>query len=352
MKALPNFSTLVTSLFNISGLNFPPMKAKIVVLFVLLLCGCSGGSFVVHAAPALKDQVIAGGMITLPAGTITLDCSSQLLANKSTSIIGAGRDQTIINDTCPTGDTLTVDLTNPANIRVEELAIVHTGGATAIRVFGGNHGAIAVIERVLRISNVELSGATNCLSTDGLNLVFVEKSNLLNCSQDGAQIASFGVTLKDNWFGKNGRNGATFMDGAAVDIETGERFSGFCASCSGNEFWLNKGHGLVYNVTGIADARHVGDYIDSNGDIGMVVHGVRDFSFTSGWIGSNQHGGATVDDTQIGTVLVGNTWTTNFGPNLVVNETSGPLRISGNASSLLQNSCDAMVNGTCTSLNQ
>jgi len=58
--------------------------------------------------------------------------------------------------------------------------------------------------------------------------------------------------------------------------------AGFCASCNGNEYWLNHGHGLVYAVTGISDARHVGEYVDSNGDIGMVVNGVRDFTFNDG----------------------------------------------------------------------
>jgi hypothetical protein len=84
----------------------------------------------------------------------------------------------------------------------------------------------------------------------------------------------------------------------------------------------------------------------------MVVNGVRDFTFNSGWIGSNQGGGAIVGDTKIGTVIVGNTFTVNFGPNLVVDETSGPLRISGNASSMPQDPCDARINGAaCVSLN-
>jgi hypothetical protein len=178
----------------------------------------------------------------------------------------------------------------------------------------------------------------------------VEKSNLLHCSQDGAQIGSFGVTLHDNWFGENGRNGATFVDSSVTD-ELGQHFAGFCASCFGNAYWHNTAHGLVYNVTGIADARHVGDYVDSNGDVGMVVHGVRDFTFNSGWIGSNQVGGAVIDDTQIGTDIVENTFTTNFGPNLVVTETSGPLHVSGNVSSLPQNPCDARINGTCIDMN-
>jgi hypothetical protein len=326
------------------------MKYTTMLVLLLSLAGCSGGSFPVHAASTLQQQIAAGGTIALPAGTIEIDCASQLVISKTTAIIGAGRDLTILHDACPNGDTLFVDLTQPANVRIEELAIVHDGGNSAVHLIGGNHGYVAVIKRILRLSNVELSGATNCLVSDGLNQLFVEKSNLLHCSQDGAQIGSFGVTLHDNWFGENGRNGATFVDSSVTD-ELGVHFAGFCASCSGNEYWHNKAHGLVYSVTGIADARHIGDYVDSNGDVGMVVHGVRDFTFNSGWIGSNQVGGAVIDDTQIGTDIVGNTFTTNFGPNLVVTETSGPLHVSGNVSSLPQNPCDARINGTCIDMN-
>jgi hypothetical protein len=323
---------------------------------MLLLCvvaaGCSGGSIgSVQAAATLQQLVAQGGTINLAAGTIEIDCAGQLAIAKSTSIIGAGRDLTILHDTCATGDTVLVDLTNPANVRLEELAIVHDGGASAVHLIGGNHGFTEILHRVLRLSNVELSGATNCLVSDGLNQLFIEKSNLLHCSQDGALISSFGVTLHDNWFGENGRNGVTFVDSAVID-ELGEHWAGFCESCSQNNYWHNKGHGLVYNVTNISDARHIGDVVDSNGDVGMVVHGVRDLTFNDGWFGSNRGGGAIVDDTVIGTVIVGNTFTVNFGPNLVVTETSGPLRISANASSMPQDPCDAKINGTCVDLNK
>jgi hypothetical protein len=326
------------------------MRYAALLALVLLVSGCGNGS-IVHAAPTLQQQVAAGGTITLPPGTFNIGCTSQLSINKTTALIGAGRDLTVLHDICPTGDTVTVDLTNPANVRIEELTIVHDGGNSAVRLFGGNAGEVPIIRRVLRIANAELTGATNCLVTDGLNQLFVEKSNILNCSQDGAQIASFGVTLHDNWFGKNGRNGVTFMDGTAMD-ENSIRYSGFCASCFGNEYWLNKSHGLVYSVTNVADPRHVGEYIDSNGDVGLVVSGVRDFTFNDSWIGTNQGGGAIVADTQVGTVITGNTWTNNFGPTLIVTETSGPLRVSGNSSSLTHDPCDLKINGAaCADLN-
>jgi hypothetical protein len=323
---------------------------------MLLLCvvaaGCSGGSIgSVQAATTLQQIVAQGGTINLAAGTVEIDCAGQLAISKSTSIIGAGRDLTILHDTCATGDTVLVDLTQPANVRIEELSIVHAGGNSAVHLIGGNHGFVDIIKRVLRLSNVDLSGAANCVVSDGLNQLFIEKSNLLHCTNDGAQFGSFGVTLHDNWFGENGRNGVTFVDSSVTD-ELGQHFAGFCASCSGNEYWHNKSHGLVYQVTGIADARHIGEYVDSNGDVGMVVHGVRDFTFNSGWIGSNRGGGAIVDDTVIGTVIVGNTFTVNFGPNLVITETSGPMRVNGNVSSMPQDPCDAKINGTCVDLNK
>ena len=331
------------------------MGMKSTIFALLFFCiGCAGGSmFSVQAASTLQQQVAAGGTINLPAGTINIDCAGQLAIGKSTSIIGAGRDLTILHDTCATGDTVSVDLTNPANVRIEELAIVHDGGASAVRLTGGNHGFIPIIKRILRLSNVELSGAANCLMSDGFNQLMIERSNLIHCSNDGAQIASFGVTLHDNWFGENGRNGVTFTDSpGSVTDEFGNHLAGFCSSCSGNEYWHNKSHGLVYQVTGVADARHIGEYLDSNGDVGMVINGVRDFAFNSGWIGSNQHGGAIIGDTVIGTAIVGNTFTVNFGPNLVVTQTSGPLHISGNVSSMPQDPCDARINGApCVSLN-
>lgn len=326
------------------------MRYTAILALVLFIPGCSVGP-IVHAAPTLQQQVAAGGTITLPPGSFAIDCSLQLTINKTTALIGAGRDQTTLHDTCPSGDTITVDLTNPANVRIEELTIVHDGGNSVVRLLGGNAGEVPIIRRILRVANVELTGSTNCLVSDGLNQLFIEKSNLLNCSQDGAQIASFGVTLHDNWFGKNGRNGVTFLDGTATD-ENGLQYSGFCSSCFGNEYWLNKGHGLVYNVTHVADPRHVGEYIDSNGDVGLVVNGVRDFTFNDSWIGTNQGGGAIVGNTQIGTVIVGNTWTNNFGPTLIVTETAGPLRVSGNVSSLTHDPCDLKINGgACTNMN-
>lgn len=326
------------------------MRYASLLALVLLVSGCTTGP-IVHAAPTLQQQVAGGGTISLPPGTFTIDCGRQLLINRTTTLIGAGRDQTILHDTCPSGDTITVNLTNPANVRIEELTIIHDGGASVVRLFGGSEGEVPLIRRILRLSSVELTGAMNCLVTDGLNQLFVEKSNILSCTQDGAQIASFGVTLHDNWIGKNGRNGVTFMDGTATD-ENGIRYSGFCSSCFGNEYWLNKGHGLVYNVTNVADPRHVGEYVDSNGDVGLLVNGVRDFTFNDSWIGTNQGGGAIVGDTAVGTVITGNTWTNNFGPTLIVTETSGPLRVSGNSSSLTRDPCDLKINGAvCTDLN-
>lgn len=325
--------------------------ASLIALFLTVLAGCSGSMSSVQAAPTLQQQAAAGGLITLPAGTVNIDCTGQLFISKSTAIIGAGRDVTILHDTCPTGDTVSVNLTNPANVRLEELTIVHDGGDTVVHLVGGNHGEVEIIHRILRLSNVELSGATNCLVSDGLNQLFIEKSNLLGCAQDGAQIASFGVTLHDSWFGKNGRNGVTFTDGTAMD-ELGNQFSGFCASCAGNEFWLNKAHGLVYQVTHISDARHVGDYIDSNGDVGLVVSGTRDFTFNNGWIGSNTGGGAIIGDSVIGNVMTGNTFTNNFGPTLKATQTAGPLRLTGNSSSMNHDPCDGQINGgACFDLN-
>lgn len=322
--------------------------ALLCVLSIIL--GCGGSIQVAQAASTLQQQVATGGTVMLPAGTITIDCSGQLAISKTTSLIGAGRDLTILHDTCPSGDTIAVDLTNPANVRIEELTINHDGGNSDVRAFGGDQGAVPVLKRTLRINSVELTGATNCLVTDGLNQMFLEKSNILHCLQDGAQIASFSVTMRDNWFGENGRNGVSFVDGTAHD-ENGVRYSGFCAPCSGNQYWHNKGHGLVYNVTGISDPRHVQDEIDSNGDVGMVVNGVRVFTFNDSWIGTNQNGGMTVGDTAIGTVIIGNTFTNNFGPNIVVRESSGPLRVTGNTSSAPHDPCDANINGTCVSLN-
>lgn len=82
------------------------------------------------------------------------------------------------------------------------------------------------------------------------------------------------------------------------------------------------------------------------------MSGVRDLTFNDGWIGSNQGGGAIVGDTLLGTVIAGNTFTKNFGPNLRATQVAGPLHISGNVSSLPHNPCDAQINGgQCFDLN-
>ena len=311
------------------------------IIIALLVSGCGGDRVQADLPQTLQQQVAVGGTIALPAGTIDVDCSDQVVISKTTTLIGQGRGLTIIKDSCPTGDTFLVDVTKPATISIQNLTIVHsTNSGTALRLTGGTLGFEAILDRVLRLSSVDLKSAFNCLVSDGQNLLFVERSYVLGCANDGAQIGSFGVTLRDNWFGQNARNGVTFVG------------AGFCAACNGNEYWLNRGHGLVYAVTGIADARHVGEYVDSNGDVGMVVNGVRDFTFNDGWIGSNGNGGAVVGDTVVGTVIVGNTFTNNTGPSLTVTETSGPLRVSGNVSSLRRGPpCDAKINGACVDLN-
>src|SRR5258708_9246431 len=316
------------------------ITAFLAILLSVLVTGCGTGRVYAGLPPTLQQQVAAGGIVSLPAGTIDIDCSGQVVISKTTTLLGEGRGLTVINDSCPTGDTFLVDVTIPATVAIRDLTILHqTNSGTAVRFTGGTQGFAAILDRVLRLSSVDLKSAFNCLVSDGQNLLFVEKSYVLGCANDGAQIGSFGVTLHDNWFGQNGRNGVTFVG------------AGFCASCSGNEYWLNHGHGLVYAVTGISDARHVGEYVDSNGDIGMVVNGVRDFTFNDGWIGSNGNGGAVIGDTLIGTVIVGNTFTNNTGPSLTVTETSGPLRVSGNVSSLRRGPpCDAKINGSCVDL--
>jgi hypothetical protein len=309
---------------------------------LLLFSGCGGRVVSADSQPALKDLVMAGGTILLPSGTFDINCDGQLVISRATTLSGQGRGITVLNDMCATGDTVFVDLTNPAIVRIENLTIIHAAASgTAVRLAGGTQGEVPIVRRVLKLSSVELGGARDCLVSEGQNLLFVQESIILGCGNDGAQIGSFGVTFHDNWFGKNGRNGVTFVG------------SGFCAACTGNEYWLNHGHGLVYDVTGISDPRHVGDYIDSNGDVGLVVSGVRDFTFANGWIGTNQNGGAVIGDTTIGAVVVGNTFTNNFGPNLMVTATSGPLHITGNVSSLPHDPCDASINGApCVSLNK
>lgn len=315
-----------------------PILLPVLLTLLALLIGCSPAT--VAGAPSLQQVVSAGGVVELPAGTTNIDCGSQLQITRTTALIGQGRDVTILNDTCPDGDTIFVDLSQPGVVAIKDLTIIHgTGAGTDIHLTGGAQCCDAIVRRVLRLESVDLQGAGDCLVSEGQNLLFVERSFIHLCVNDGARIGSFGVTLHDNWIGQNGHNGATFVG------------SGFCASCNGNEYWLNKAHGLVYAVSGNADARHVGEYVDSNGDVGLVVNGARDFTFNSGWIGSNQNGGAIIGDTQIGTVLVGNTFTNNSGPSLTLTQTSGPLRVSGNVSSLKQAACDAKVNGVCVDLN-
>lgn len=324
----------------------PVTQVKFFVCAILcalfLNSGCRDRIVSADVQSTLKALVAAGGAIQLPAGTIEINCDSQLVISRTTTLSGQGRGTTVLNDSCPTGDTVFVDLTNPAIVRVENLTIIHAAGSgTAVQLAGGTQGEVPIVRRVLKLSSVELSGARDCLVSEGQNLLFVQESVILGCANDGAQIGSFGVTFHDNWFGKNGRNGVTFVG------------SGFCAACTGNEYWLNQGHGLVYDVTGVSDPRHVGDYIDSNGDVGLVVTGVRDFAFANGWIGTNQNGGAVIGDTTIGAVLTGNTFTNNFGPNLIVTAVVGPLHVTGNVSSLPHHACDVSINGApCTSLNK
>ena len=97
-----------------------------------------------------------------------------------------------------------------------------------------------------------------------------------------------------------------------------------------------------------------GDYIDNNGDVRLVVNGVRDFTFNDGWIGSNANGGAIIGDTVIGTAIIGNTFTNYTGPSLIVTQISGPVRVTSNLSSLqhlASGVCDAKLNGVCFDLN-
>lgn len=304
-----------------------------------LLLSCSSSSpKTVLAAPSLQSEAAAGGTITLPAGTINIDCNSQLTITQNATLIGQGRTLTVLNDTCAAGSTILVNMATPAIVELRNLGIIHSGGP-GVTLTGGTQFGAPFIERVLRLESVDLQGSPNCLQTDGYNLLFVEESYIHGCTNDGAQIASFAVTFHDNWFSLNGHNGVTF---------TG---AGFCAACTGNEYWSNGGHGIDYEITGTADARHIGDYIDSNGDVGLVVNGVRDFTFNDGWIGTNQNGGAVINSTQIGTVLVGNIFTNNMGPSLTLTQTVGPFRVSGNVDSLEHVSCNATINGKCVDLN-
>ena len=91
------------------------------------------------------------------------------------------------------------------------MAIVHDGGNSAVHLIGGDHGYVEILHR-----------------------------------------------------------GVTFLDSSVIDQVGGGHLGGFCSSCFDNEYWDNTGHGLVYQITNIADPRHVGEYIDSNGDVGWL----------------------------------------------------------------------------------
>ncbi len=109
----------------------------IVALLSISLCSC-GTSRTVLAAASLQSQFAAGGNISLPAGTIEIGCGAQLTITKTAKVVGAGRNQTILKDTCATGDTLTVDLTSPITVTIEDMQISHvTSSGTALRAKGG-----------------------------------------------------------------------------------------------------------------------------------------------------------------------------------------------------------------------
>lgn len=318
------------------------------LLSLMVIPGCGGNLPTVSAASTIRQQLEAGGTITLGPGTTEIGCADEATITKSTKIIGAGRNDTILHDTCTIGTpTLLVDVTNPITVRIEDLQINHAGGPD-IRLSGGVNVPtnalpeyLPMLDHELSLASVKLTGTTDCLVTDGFNLFFMERSIVKDCGHDGAQIGSFGVNLHDNWFAHNAHNGVTFVG------------AGFCGSCTGNEYFFNGGHGLEYaSGPGIADPRHVGDFVDSNGDVGLVVNGVRDLAFNAGWIGNNQLGGAVVNNTGIiGLTVVGTDFGNNFGTNLVVTG-SGPLRVTANRSSMNQfTGCDAEIIGQCVDLN-
>ncbi len=316
----------------------------------MISIGC-GGVPAVQAASTSKQQLEAGGTINLPAGMIEISCADQAVITKSTKIIGAGFNETILRDSCSTGDTITADLTNPITVSISDVQISHvTANGSALRAIGGIQvpppptpiaAYMPLSARTLTLTSVELNSAANCLVTEGNWLLFIYRSRIRNCSNDGAQLASFGVTLHDNWFQENGHNGVTFLG------------SGFCASCIGNEYIGNKVHGLEYRCTGICDAFHNNEYVDSNGDVGLVTSGIRQLTYNNGWIGTNTGGGAIIGDgASLGIRIVGTTFANNFGNALTVTQTAGPLRIQGNSSSLQHSACDASINGVCANLNQ
>ena len=154
----------------------------------------------VLAGPTLQQEAAAGGIINLPAGTININCSSELTITESATLTGQGRGVTILNDTCPTGNTIFVNLANPAVVEIRDLGITHSGG-TDVQLTGGTQCCDAIVKRVLKLESVNLQGAPNCLQSAGQNLLFVEESFVHACTNDGAQIGSFGVTLHHNWIG-------------------------------------------------------------------------------------------------------------------------------------------------------
>jgi hypothetical protein len=327
--------------------------AVIIAVLAISLAGCGRNLIpTVHAgASTIKSQLEAGGLVNLAPGTYTMGCADEALITKSSHIVGNSRNDTVLLDTCTNGSpTLSVDLTNSITVTIESIQINHVGGA-GIALHGGvyNPGGVLVdylpmLDHELRIVSAKLTGggSTPCLTTEGLNLFFMERSIVVGCGGDGAEIGSFGVNLTNNWFAHNGHNGVTFVG------------AGFCGTCIGNQYFYNAGNGVEYANTATADPRHVADFADSNGGFGLVVNGVRDFGWNAGWIGNNTAGGALVGSTGLmGTSIVGTTFANNFGTDLKVNTQAGPLRTTGSYSANPQFSgCNALIAGACVNLNQ
>src|SRR5712671_4315148 len=94
--------------------NSMKITAFLAIILCLLTTGCSTDRVYAGPTPTLQQQVAAGGIVSLPAGTIDIDCSGQVVISKTTTLVGQGRGLTVINDSCATGDTFLVDVTNPA----------------------------------------------------------------------------------------------------------------------------------------------------------------------------------------------------------------------------------------------
>jgi len=330
------------------------------VIAMALLSGCTGsktgsGGFTqpVQAAspPTLAQTVAAGGVVTLPSGVTQVDCTSQLVISKDTKLEGTGSG-TIISDSCPSGDTI---LVTAGDVEISRLTIQRNATAgNGIRFTGDlapipnnpapNGPGIDSLTQKLVMRSVVVTGAYNGLMSDGgHNLLSVYESVFKKNVNDGAVIGSFGVTMHANWFSANNHNGVTFVK------------AGFCAECMGNEYWSNGNHGIEYSsALGNIDPRHIGEYVDSNGSTGLIIDGfVRDFAFLDGWVGGNVGTGMIVTDTIWGTVITGNTFVNNTGQSLIVTETSAPLRVSNNISSVSHSpTCDATINGQCVDLNK